>query len=398
MSLRQKLDILLVAISALTGFFAFPSNAEALILLIPVLWVSASGRASAFLVVLAYNLSISCGLISGAAVFLSETHTATDAVLLWFLMGLGISLPFLLWSPRKYRKLLCMLSAVCTAYILPPAALIGVVNPLTAAGCLFPGWGWLGIFALCCIFFLCVIDYRFALVFMIVLPCAIALGFFKLKPSAFPEGFLSIDTNFSKLGSGSFTFCSDYDRARMVFDRLKELDVRKSGAEYILLPETIAGRLNRTGLELWTDESMRLLNPKQKLIFGAELPTESGKKYDNVAIVLSGDVFSCSKQRIPVPYSMYRGPFSEVGANLHLLDSPSGILELPDGRKAAVIICYEAYLTLPFLLSFLHKPDLIVWIGNQWWCKDTSLPLIQKKCVDLWAQLFDLPVVGAVNR
>lgn len=89
-----------------------------------------------------------------------------------------------------------------------------------------------------------------------------------------------------------------------------------------------------------------------------------------------------SNQRIPVPYSMYRGPFAKTGANLHLFDD--GIILLPDRRKAAVIICYEAYLTWPYFVSMLHKPDVIVSIANLWWCRDTSLPQSQRTILSLW--------------
>jgi apolipoprotein N-acyltransferase len=102
-----------------------------------------------------------------------------------------------------------------------------------------------------------------------------------------------------------------------------------------------------------------------------------------------------SRQRIPVPYSMYRGPFAMAGANLHLFDD--GILELPDGRKIAIVVCYEAFLTWPLLVSMFQKPDLIICAANLWWCRDTSLPITQKNVVSLWANTFGVPVVFVRN-
>lgn len=71
-------------------------------------------------------------------------------------------------------------------------------------------------------------------------------------------------------------------------------------------PETIAGRLNTIGLSVWRDGLNNLL-PEKTVIFGAELPTGSGRKYDNVALMLYKGEISISRQRIPVPHSMYRG-------------------------------------------------------------------------------------------
>jgi apolipoprotein N-acyltransferase len=102
-----------------------------------------------------------------------------------------------------------------------------------------------------------------------------------------------------------------------------------------------------------------------------------------------------SRQRIPVPFSMYRGPFSSTGANLHLPDS--GVLELPDGRKTAVIICYEAFLTWPFLASMYRKPDMIICSANLWWCRETSLPATQRNIVSLWALTFGVPAMFVRN-
>jgi apolipoprotein N-acyltransferase len=92
---------------------------------------------------------------------------------------------------------------------------------------------------------------------------------------------------------------------------------------------------------------------------------------------------------------MYGGPFAESGANLHLLDD--GILELPDGRKAAIVVCYEAFLTWPFIVSMSRKPDMIICASNLWWCRETSLPVTQKNVVSLWALLFGVPALFVRN-
>jgi apolipoprotein N-acyltransferase len=209
-----------------------------------------------------------------------------------------------------------------------------------------------------------------------------------------PKGIMAVDTSFGRLGSGSFSFERDFERANMVFGDLRKRNITDSEAKIIVLPETIAGRLNKTGLELWKDEIRKSL-PDKAVIFGAELPTGDGRKYDNAVIIAYRGRIACIRQRIPVLFSMYRGPFAKTGANLHLWDS--GILPLPDGKKSAVVICYEAFLTWPFVASMIHKSDVIICVANLWWCRDTSLPHAQEMAVSLWSLLFGVPAVFGRN-
>lgn len=317
--------------------------------------------------------------------------------MLWLLMTLGVSLPFLIfWSPNRRRKAVCLIAAFGTAYFLPPVSLIGVANPLMTAGCVFPGWGFWGILAVSALWFLCAMFRKLAFVLLCFVFLAPLMSLCTVKDSPAPPDFLAVSTSFGRLGSGSFNFRDDYSRARMVFADLEKQRVWESGARYVVLPETIAGRLNATGMRLWISELRSLLREDQGICFGAEMPGGKGNKYDNVIVYLDNRGVQIVPQRIPVPCSMYRGPFAKSGANLHFFND--GIIALPDGKKAAVVICYEAFLTWPYVLSMLHKPDMIICASNLWWCKDTSLPEIQSAMVRLWAALFAAPVLTAVNR
>jgi apolipoprotein N-acyltransferase len=393
-----KEDIALILASSVIGFIglSFDPALSPLILAVPVFWTLAGSRYSAFAVVLACKLAASRGLLPGATVFLPEYHTFTEAAVLYLLMPLGASLPFgVFWSKDRRRKAICLVLAFLTAYILPPFSLIGIINPLMASGTIFRGWGFVGIATALTIYALCAVSRKTAFVFL----CVIGI-FASLPPDSWyeppkPEGIVSIDTSFGRLGSGSFSFERDYDRANMVFDDLKRRDISRSEAKIIVLPETVAGRLNKTGLRLWETEIQKIASTSQAVIFGAELPAGDGRKYDNAVIMAYRGRIAYTRQRIPVPYSMYKGPFAETGASLHLWEC--GILPLPDEKKAAVIVCYEAFLTWPFVASMIQKPDVIICMANLWWCKDTSLPATQKTIVSLWSLLFGIPAVLAWN-
>lgn len=242
---------------------------------------------------------------------------------------------------------------------------------------------------------LCAVKRNFALLSLCVTFAFTALPGAGWYETATPEGFLAIDTSFGRLGSGSYRFAQDYERVQMVFADLRQRDLKNADARYIVLPETIAGRLNATGLDLWRRELKTLLPENATVIFGGEIPTGNGRKYDNTVIMLHDGKMIVVPQRIPVPYSMYRGPFAQTGANLHLFED--GIMPLPDGRKAAVVICYEAYLTWPYLVSMHHGPDMLISVANLWWCRDTSLPITQRNVVNLWGLLFGVPTLFVAN-
>jgi hypothetical protein len=390
-------DALLVLASAFIGYAGFTTAPllAALVLAVPVLWTLAKSRRTAFAVMLAYKLAASRGLLPGAAVFLSEDHSFWQAAVLYLLLPLGVSLPFLVfWDSEPKLKAMAVVPAFLIAYLLPPLSLIGIINPIIASGAVFRGWGFAGMITVLAVYVSCAASRKAAYSIL----CVIA-AFTVLAPNSWyepptPEGIISVDTSFGRLGSGSFSFERDYDRANMVFGDLKNRDISRPAAKIVALPETIAGRLNRAGLELWRDEIRRLL-PDKTVIFGAELPTSDGRKYDNAVLMVREGEIVCTRQKIPVPYSMYKGPFAKTGANLHLWDS--GILPLPESKKAAAIVCYEAFLTWPFVASMIHKPDVVVCVANLWWCRDTSLPATQKTIVSLWSLLFGVPAVFAWN-
>jgi apolipoprotein N-acyltransferase len=395
--LFAKKDIALILLSSVIGFtgLSFDLAFSPLILAVPVFWTLADSRYSAFAVVLAYKLAASRGLLPGAAVFLSENHTFAQAAALYFLLPFGASLPFLIfWDGDRQQKAMGIISAFLIAYVLPPMSLIGIISPLIASGTVFRGCGYAGMIATLAVYAACSLSRKTAYAVL----CVIAM-FAVLPPDSWyepvkPEGIMAVDTSFGKLGSGSFSFERDYERANMVFNDLKRRDVSQSEAKIIVLPETIAGRLNETGMKLWIDGIQKSL-PDKTVIFGAELPTGDGRKYDNAAVMLHEGKIAYTRQRIPVPYSMFKGPFANTGANLRLWEC--GILSLPDGRKAAVIVCYEAFLTWPFLASMTQKPDVIISAANLWWCRETSLPDTQKTAVSLWSLLFGVPAVFVRN-
>jgi apolipoprotein N-acyltransferase len=91
-------------------------------------------------------------------------------------------------------------------------------------------------------------------------------------------------------------------------------------------------------------------------------------------------------------------PFSDEGANAYLSSMEElSVMEIR-GKRLGFLVCYEQFLTWPFLSLVSQKPDVIVAPSNLWWCRNTSLPEIQGAAVRLWARLFEVPIAEAANR
>jgi hypothetical protein len=233
--------ILTTAAIGYAGFTTVPRIA-ALVLAVPVLWALADSRYTAFAVILAYKLAASRGLLPGAAVFLSENHTFAQAAALYFILPFGASLPFLIfWDGERQQKAMGIVAAFFIAYVLPPMSLIGIINPLIASGAIFRGWGFAGMGAMLGVYAACSFSRKTAYAVL----CVIA-AFTVLAPNHWYE------------------------------------------------PPEAKGIM---AVKLWGDEIQKSL-PGKTVIFGAELPTGDGKKYDNAAVMLYEGKIAYTRQRI----------------------------------------------------------------------------------------------------
>ncbi|MCP4932902.1 MAG: hypothetical protein GY927_01560, partial [bacterium] len=143
----SKLFVLggLLVVTGLTSYLAWHGETKliAAVLFLPALWAVAPNRLAAWFVVLTYYLVAARDIPAGAAIFFGE-----GSVLGWPLLigaSLILSIPYaLLWkqSPGFWRFSFALLLVA-----LPPIGIVGWTSPLTVAGLLFPGMGWIGLAA-----------------------------------------------------------------------------------------------------------------------------------------------------------------------------------------------------------------------------------------------------------
>lgn len=363
----------------------------------PLLWAMASSRSTAALVAASYFLAASRGLPQGVA-----NYYAADlwpALLLWVVASASfVVVHAVLWtkprgehvSERKgtdaARALRYLLAMALIG--LPPFGITGWAHPLTAAGVLFPGWGWWGLSAMAT--GLLIMTTR------LWPAAAIILAGFWLWSAAtwtepkLPDAWRGVDLEVGQnLGrDGSLPYHRD------LIATMRRRIATHPGTRVVVLPESALGFWTPTVERVWR-EGLR----------GSDLTVISGsavidpRGYDNVLVVVSADDAKILyRERMPVPGSMWQpwlsGTGQRGGARAHFFGNP--VVEV-DGVRIAPLICYEQLILWPVLQSMLHAPEVIVAVGNGWWTENTSIVAIQKASVGAWARLFGLPVVMAFN-
>lgn len=364
----------------LTGFAA----------LVPILWSLAGSRWWAGAAALAYYLAASRGLPFGAGIFFAESAPLWFSWALWLVAGLVNVLPwFLLWSETPRRQAWTLPAALALTAV-PPIGFIGWVNPMTAAGVLFPGLGFVGLLCLMAGFVLIVLRCWSAVAVLASMAVVANLVMLQARP-AWVDAWSGHDTAFARLQTAAApNFLAEGQRMAQVLMLAAQLEPGR----VLVLPETVLPRVrqgNDFNASMLGDVSAQLKAKGSTMLVGAEMSIP-GRPIRNVLVALGGDAGPLV-QRVPVPIGMWR-PWASDSIAADPFGSGIGLVA---GRRVAYAICYEQLLTFPMLVSMANRPDVIVGAANDWWARNTSIPTIQGQALDVWGRLFGLPVIRATN-
>ncbi|ANP91007.1 MULTISPECIES: conjugal transfer protein TraB [Rhizobium] len=350
----------------------------------PILWSLAQTRLGAALVSAAYFLAASRGLPQGVATFYAAD--VWPGLLLWLCASLSfVAVHTVLWTKNtRVRPSRYLLAAVIMA--IPPFGITGWAHPVTAAGVLFPGWGWWGLGLMTA--------GLAGLVTRIWPAVAIAFAGLWLWSAAIwtdpklPEGWRGVDL---ELGA-SLGREAGLQRQRDIIATVR--NATSDGARYVVLPESALGYWTSTVERFWTGA---FSDDDATVITGAAMVDPRG--YDNVLVAIDRKGSRILyRERMPVPGSMWqpwRFLFGESGgARSDFFANP--VVPIGAGR-AAPLICYEQLIIWPVLQSMLRDPDFIIAVGNGWWTDGTSIVAIQRTTATAWAKLFAKPLVIAFN-
>ncbi|MCW1410717.1 MULTISPECIES: conjugal transfer protein TraB [Rhizobium] len=383
---KYRQPVLLLAASIVAGTVAWSGNALSLpiALMFPVLWALARTRLTTACVSAGYFLAASRGLPQGVATFYASD--LRPGLALWLCASLGfVGVHTMLWTRCERARALRYLAAASLMAI-PPFGIIGWAHPITAAGVLFPGWGWWGLLATTAGFM--------GLVTRMWPAVAMMLSGFWLWSAAFwtdptlPETWRGVDLELGASLGRDISMIRHRDLIATVMAQASR------GARTIVLPESALGFWTPTVERLWVQA---LQETDLTVVAGAAIVDARG--YDNVLVALSGGgARMLYRERMPVPGSMWQ-PWRPLlgqsgGARAHFFANP--VVDLT-GERVAPLICYEQLVVWPVLQSMLDDPDLILAVGNGWWTKGTSIVAIQRASAQAWARLFGKPLVISFN-
>ncbi|MFG1428873.1 conjugal transfer protein TraB [Roseixanthobacter glucoisosaccharinicivorans] len=378
---------LLTAAAALVGVIAWSGDVLALPLALafPALWALARSRLTAAAASAAYFLAASRGLPHGVANFYGTDFGV--GIAFW----IGAATAFVLvhavlWQGRPGWGRALRFGLAVILMSVPPFGIVGWAQPITAAGVLFPGWGWWGLAATAAV--LLTMTTRQWPIAAIVVTGFSTWSAWHWTPPAPPDGWIGLDTG---LGS-ALGRAPHLEQSRELLRRVRE--AATAGARVAVLPESAAGLWTPTMSSFWMDG---LRGSGVAVIAGAAIVDREG--YANVMMeITAGRTRVLYGERMPVPVSMWRPWDAWIGqgggAKATFFGDP--VVETA-GRRVAPLICYEQLLVWPVLQSMLHAPDVLVAIGNDWWTTGTSILAIQQASAQAWARLFGLPLVLSFN-
>ena len=374
--------------AACVGVFAWRGDPGliALAAIIPPLIFMRRSRVEAVFVAFAYYAASNWPLIPGTLGYFGTSGTVFHALLFWVGPSLLLPLPWTVCWTATPSKALWRLPVAYVLSIVPPVGIIGWASPLTAAGILFPGWGWLGL--------ACFITIS-------------ALFLYLPQETALTAAFLVLAANLSYPGdspppkswegvSTTFLRISDPD------DPIPEFQVAEyvqrialaSNRQVIVFPESMVPKWTDATELMWKRTLDQARLSRKTLLIGVGLSIVHTSNSRNAVLVVRNGVPTPALQRIPVPIIMWNPLRMGQSAALRLLSS--GVLEI-DGERAALLICYEQLLTWPILESAVEHPTLIVGLANDNWARGTPIPVAQQAAMTAWARLFHLPIILAVN-
>lgn len=375
----------LVALSTSAGWIGW--SGDVLLLPVaasfPILWSQARTRLQVAAVSAAYFLAASRGLPQGVANFYSSD--IWPGLLLWLVASSAfVAVHAVLWTDRKGWRKPLRYTAACFAMAVPPFGILGWAHPVTAAGVLFPSWGWWGLGAMAAGLIVMTTRYRPA--------AAIAMTGFWLwsaaewTPPILPASWIGVDLEMgASLGRES-----GLERQQELIDVVRA----QAPGTTVVLPESALGFWTPTVGRVW---QRALTDTGITVIAGAAIIDSQG--YDNVLVKLwAGGSDILYRERMPVPGSMWqpwRGWIGDNGgARAHFFANP--VVDVGN-QSVAPLICYELLVVWPILQSAFHRPDAIVAVGNGWWTTGTSIIGIQRASSEAWARLFGLPLVISFN-
>ena len=248
------------------------------------------------------------------------------------------------------------------------------LSPLSAAGVLFPGMGWMGLALLLAV----VVGITKLRIAWLAPLGAIALAAnLVYTPPALPFGWVGVDTAIQPARHS--VLAAIQNNQAIIATAL----VQGQGAKVVVLPEAV--------IDGWLPGTRRqfagAVPPGQLWLVGAQT------RFNSVVAVTHGNAIV--KPLVNAAALLPGGNWSPGGLQ------PAWWQTAPvvDGKRIWASVCVEQVLPWTWLEAMTAQADVVLAISNQWWAPPTSTaPRIQLASTSAWARLMGVPVVSAINR
>ena len=391
-------------------------------ILMPALALSQPTRRTSCTAALSYYGATLWPIIPGAKNFLGPDVSLLPALALWAaaIVALASVWP-IMWSADT-RQAIWRAPVGLLLTVIPPLGIIGFASPLTAAGFLFPGCAWCGLFA-CGVISGSLRVWPRRTGAVLIAAGVIANALHPGDPEPLP-GWQGVDTNFGSIAHAPVNPISEYQAAQWI----QQFSLT-ANARVVVFPETVVPTWTAATEAFWQQTLDRLRASGKTILVGARVPITrerpqdgrydftvdlvalrgdhsssfqmarpsddygAGFSYDN-AVIIRGAETGEFVQRIPVPIAMWN-PFHSHSARLTLFAPP--VIAIA-GERAAVLVCYEQLVTWPVLISLGHRPTILIAVANDHWASETRIPAFQVAAIRAWSRLFGVPAITATNR
>jgi hypothetical protein len=368
--------------AATTGAVGWSGRFEYLpiAVLVLVLWRLSRSWGEAFGVAASYYGAASFAWMDASSRFLGSS---VDAILVWVGGAALLALPWgLLWSERFAVSAVSRVVrgvALGLVLMLPPLGLVSWCNPWVAGAAMLPGLGCAG-FGLVTVSVLASGPRNWpgwAALFVVVS----ALACDRVEPAS-DRDWAGVSTRYGRLSDVSVD--EQFDRAVSAGQAAE-----RTGAKVVLFPEGVAGRWTRSTAALWTGEAAE---SDQVLLVGA-IEERGGERRNGLAIAGEGEA-RFWPQRLPAPIGMW-APWRSAHVQSDLLRS--SVTEIL-GRRVALLVCFEQFVSWPLLQSALEGADVVLTPANLWFANGTNLNAVREVTLRSWASLMGWSVVEAINE
>lgn len=367
------------------------------ILLLPVGWAVGKTRGQIVLFYFGYVLAGARDLPTVVTTFLPDSSVGIG-VLCWLMQATILVLPWaFMWRPRMTQWTAAWrLAAVVLLLSVPPFGFIGWLNPMVLAGYLYPGSGWCGVVLLLLLFAMIVVSCTNVSVRCLTITTLLGLGsvwtnLHYQRPAA-PAGWVALSTQMGghpPVHNLPLRFAYHQRLTALTIDTLR---MRRPAV--LILPESVAGTW-LPSTQLWWQPVAAQANVQQiTVLVGADRYVDNDRYFYNSVIDI-GRSRTITTDRFPMPFGQWR-PWTAPSATMSVLKNNAFII---DKQQVALSVCDEDFLFWIHVLSMWQaQPAVMVSIANNWFARDAAQPWIQARHVQLWADLWGLPLLRALNH